>query len=363
MVFNDLPLVAAVTVSTEQLVHNAYLRSLVILVSFFLIARLVYWIAKKYLIKVAQKTATELDDLVLKKAEIPVAALIFLFGVKIAVIPLSLVDPWAGIIQHSVSTVVILFITYIIVILLDMLVAHWAKQYSERTRTKLDDQILIFGGRTVRIIGFIVALLFILQVWGVKIGPLLASLGIVGVAVAFGLQNTLGNVFGGVSLIADRSIRVGDIIKLDEETGGEVMDVGLRATKIKSWNNELIIVPNGTLANTRIKNYVLPNRKARIEVPFSVAYGSSVDKVKKVVLEQVHKLKNLDDKNPSRVVFIEMGPSSINFKALVWLNSYEIRFDTKEQLNCWIYDALQKNGISIPFPQMDVHVDLKKRKK
>ena len=130
MVFNDLPLVAAVTVSTEQLVHNAYLRSLVILVSFFLIARLVYWIAKKYLIKVAQKTATELDDLVLKKAEIPVAALIFLFGVKIAVIPLSLVDPWAGIIQHSVSTVVILFITYIIVILLDMLVAHWAKQYS-----------------------------------------------------------------------------------------------------------------------------------------------------------------------------------------------------------------------------------------
>ena len=363
MVFSEIPLVAAVTVSTEQLVQNVYLRSLVILISFFIVARFVYWVGKKYLKRAAQKTATELDDIILKKAEMPVASLIFLFGVKIAVLPLSLQEPWDGIIQHSISTITILFITYIVVILLDMIVAHWGKQYAERTHAKLDDQILMFGRRTARIIGLIVALLFILQVCGVKIGPLLASLGIVGVAVAFGLQNTLGNVFGGVSLIADRSIRVGDIIKLDEETGGEVIDVGLRATKIKTWNNELIIVPNGTLANNRIKNYVLPNRKARIEVPFSVAYGSSVDKVKKVVMGLVNGLKNLDDKNESQVMFVEMGPSSINFKALVWLTSYEYRFETKEKLNCMIYDALQKNNIGIPFPQMDVHVDLKRKKK
>jgi len=196
----------------------------------------------------------------------------------------------------------------------------------------------------------------VLRVWDVQIGTLLASLGIVGIAVAFGLQNTLGNIFGGVSLLLDRSIKVGDIIKLDEETAGAVIDVGLRATKIRTWDNEVIIIPNGKLAGVNIKNYVLPNPVARIVIPFSVAYGSKVEKVKQIVMKEIKKLDNLDNSHDPMVMFLAMSNSSLDFKAFAWLKSYKDRFMTKERLNCMIYNALNKNKVTIPFPQMDVHL-------
>jgi len=157
-------------------------------------------------------------------------------------------------------------------------------------------------------------------------------------------------------LILDRSIRVGDRVKLDEETSGIVEDVGLRSTRIRTWDNEILIIPNGRLAGNNIKNYVLPDHISRIDIPFSVAYGSNVDDVKKVVMAEIKKLDNLSKSEDSTVMFVEMGPSSLNFKAFVWIKSYKDRFTTKEKLNCMIYSALNKNKIIIPFPQMDVHL-------
>ena len=118
----------------------------------------------------------------------------------------------------------------------------------------------------------------------------------------------------------------------------------------------MIIIPNGKLAGVNIKNYVLPNPTARIVVPFSVAYGSDVDKVKKIVMKEVKKLDNLDKNHDPMVMFLEMGESSLNFKTFVWLKSYKDRFKTKEKLNCMIYNALNKNKLHIPFPQRDVWI-------
>lgn len=360
-------IIGAVTISTQEILASKYTKSFLVLITFVFAATIVYLIFKKVLRKLSQKTRTDLDDIILKKAEVPVSLLILFSGIKSALSPLQLEEGISLIAHDTLSSILIMIATYLSVAVIDALIEKALKNFAHKTHSKVDDQLLLLSRKTVRFLATLLAMIFILQVWGVKIGPLLASLGIVGIAVAFGLQNTLGNVFGGISMIIDRSIRVGDLIKLDEDTAGEIVDIGLRATKIRTYNNELVIIPNGLLANQKIKNYVLPDTRARIEVPFSVAYGTDIKKVKSIILGEIKKLEFLDQgrlkSGDTRVMFVEMGPSSLNFKAQVWLTDYEQRFQSKEKLNTDIYNALYRNKIAIPFPQMDVHMDVHKKVK
>ncbi len=344
-------------ISFDELIANKYVISLLTLVFFFIGAKLVTFIVERYILKLTAKTKTEVDDLLVKKVHKPVSFLLLILGFKLALMPLGLSEKVNEVAQRSISTLSVLVLMYVLVGVLNIIVRASVMRKAVKQEKEIDKNLIRITSRTSRFVFFVLALLFTLKIWNVEIGPLLASLGILGIAVAFGLQNTLGNIFGGVSLLMDRSIRVGDIIRVEGETYGEVMDVGLRATKVRTWDNEVIIIPNGKLAGVNIKNYVLPTPTARVVIPFSVAYGTNVDKVKKIVMKEIKKLTNLDSKHEPMVMFLEMGASSLNFKAFVWLKSYKERFSTKERLNCWIYNTLNKNKVSIPFPQVDVHMN------
>ena len=350
--------ILGITESTvRELIGKKYIQSFLTLALFFIFAKLAAFVAEKFVLKLTAKTKTDVDDLLVKKTRKPMSLLLFVLGIKLAIVPLKL-DEAANIIsQNIVSTLTILILAYVIIVVFDIILSAAIKRNALKKGIEADENLIKLSTKTSRVIFFIIAVLFIFRVWNIQIGPLLASLGIVGVAVAFGLQSTLGNVFGGVSLLLDRSIKVGDVVKIEnEETSGTVVDVGLRSTRIRTWDNEILIIPNGRLAGNNIKNYVLPDHISRIEIPLSVAYGSNVDEVKKVVMTEIRKLDNLYKNQEPSVMFIEMGPSSLNFKALVWIKSYKDRFTTKEKLNCMIYNALNKNKITIPFPQMDVHL-------
>ncbi len=356
MAIDGMAVVEFVGLTLDEVIRSKYTYSLLTLVLFFVIAKLITFVAEKYILKITAKTKTDVDDLLVRKIHKPISLLLFILGVKLAIIPLSLEEGINDILQHSISTLSFLILIYILISVVDIIIKAWVNRRAKKRETEIDENLIKVSSKTSRVLFFILCLLFILKTWNIQVGPLLASLGIVGIAVAFGLQNALGNVFGGISLLLDRSIKVGDIVKIDQDTSGTVMDVGLRATKVKTWDNELIIIPNGKLAGVNIKNYVLPTPTARIVVPFSVAYGSNVDKVKKIVTREIKKLDNLDKNHEPMVMFLEMGESSLNFKAFVWLRSYRERFATKEKLNCMIYNVLNKNKVSIPFPQMDVYI-------
>lgn len=157
----------------------------------------------------------------------------------------------------------------------------------------------------------------------------------------------------------DKSIRVGDVVFLDAETKGKIEKIGLRSTKMRTFDNELIIIPNSVLADSNIQNIALPEPKSRVVVPFGVAYGSDVDKVKKIIIKEIKSIKNISKDENINIRFLEMADSSLNFKAYFYVDSYEDRIDALDEANTKIYKALNKNKIEIPFPQMDVH--LKKR--
>lgn len=295
--------------------QNKYLYSLALLIAFYVLSKLIVYISKKVILRITKKTKTDIDDLIVKKINGPISLILVLIGFRLALFPLGINQNILDALEHTISSVIAVIVTYIIIAVVDIAIDNWGKKAAEKTKSDFDDDIIPLFHRLSRIFISIVGLLFILPVWGIQIGPLLASLGIAGVAVAFALQNTLGNVFGGVSLILDKSIKVGDKIRLDNDTMGTVTDVGLRSTKIKTWDNEIITVPNGKMADSRILNFMQPDFTVRAAVEFGVEYGSEPSRVRKVVLDTISKIPNVLKEPAPAVIMMEMGDFALKFKA------------------------------------------------
>jgi len=335
---------------------NNYLRAGVVFIAFFIVAEIVHYITERIVLNAAKKTKTSFDDRLVKETRRPVYLILILFGARIALSVSGLASEIILIVGKGLYTIIVLIAVVLAIRIFEVLIKGWGLDWARETKSRVDKNIVNMFSRIAKAFVMIIGLMFLFDIWGVNIGPLLASLGIAGVAVAFAMQNTLGNIFGGMSLIIDRSVRVGDVIEINPETIGTVLDVGIRSTRIRTYDNEVVIIPNGKLADMHIKNYVQPDYSARLVLPFAVAYGSSISKVKKVILSEIKKNK-LAAKDPTpKIRFLEMGDSSLKFKAYVWVDHYGNRYDLKDELNTQIYKALTKAKIVIPFPQMDVHL-------
>lgn len=340
--------------SVSTVVQNKILAFFLIFAIGFIIAKILSFTTKKYVSKITKKTKTEIDDIILSRIERPVFFILLLIVFEISLIPLTLKNVS---ILKAINTIVVCLITYIVISISEVIVDVWAKGFASRTKSSLDEAVLPLIHKLLRGFFIIIGLMFILGIWGVEIAPLLASLGIAGIAVAFALQNTLGNIFGGISIILDKSVKVGDRLRLDDGTTGTIMDVGLRSTKIKTFDNEVIIIPNGKLADSRIQNLALPDPSSRVLIPFSVEYGYDPEKVRKTILPILKKLDTLKDKDrePS-VQFLEMGDFALKFRAVFWVKSYTERFIAETGATEQIYNALRKAKIEIPFPTTNVHI-------
>ena len=338
-----------------------YVYALLILIGSVVAAKILLWFTNRYVKKITAKTKTKLDDLILEKIQMPVYYLFIIIGLSLALAPLNFSEGAETIIRKIMFSIMILFVSFIIVRTIGIFITHWVKKKIEKTKSSLDDELLPIISKTVKGVIYILALLYILRVWGGEITPLLAGLGIAGLAIGLALKDTLENVFAGISILADRYFIVGDVIKLESGDTGRVIDLGLRSTKIMTFDNEVIIVPNSQIAGGRLINYAKPEIKARISLEIGVAYGSNPDKVKKVILEVVKKLavkeKHIITKDPEPAIyFTEMGDFALKFALKVWVNDYRKRYTTKDKLNTGIYNALKKARIEIPFPTRTVYM-------
>jgi len=343
----------------DQFIHNDYLRAFAVLVLSLLLIRLALFFLEKFAIRIASKTKTKADDELFARGSKPMHILTLLIGLLLGIKELSLTPEVDSIVNNLIYSVIVVIAGYLIYIIIDVLVIKALKRITKKTKSDIDDSLVSLFHSVLKIALVIISTLYILGIWGVEITPLLAGLGIAGLAVALALQPILSNIFSGAAMVLDHSIRVHDLVYLDERTKGRIEKIGLRSTKIKTFDNELLIIPNNKLADSTIQNVALPEPKSRAVVPFSVAYGSDVDKVKKVILQEIKKIQHVEKDPEPLVRFIEMADSSLNFKVYFYVDSFENRFAAIDEANTRIYKVLNRERIEIPFPQMDVHVKKK----
>jgi small-conductance mechanosensitive channel len=340
----------------EEYIANSYLRAGVVFLAMFAAIRILMFVLSKIVPVFTKKTKTDLDDVILKRVSAPLTLLALLAGVRFAIGELNLEESLSGTVEGIILTLMILFGSVLVYYVVDALVTIGYHDFGKRVRGKVNESLLQFFHSMLVIIVIVGAFLVILASWGVEIGPLLAGLGVAGIAIAFALQSTLANVFGGISMLLDRSINVGDVVELDDGASGHIRKINLRSTKIQTFNNKLVIVPNGKLSESNIKNVALPGPETRVVVPFGVAYGSDVDKVRKLILREIKKVKGFYKDESPAVRFLEMADSSLNFKAYFYIDSFENLLSAKDEANTRIYKALNRAGFEIPFPQMDVNL-------
>ena len=208
-----------------------------------------------------------------------------------------------------------------------------------------------------------VGILLALDSLGVNLSSLAVFAGALGIGVGLGLQGVVKEFVSGLVLLFDNILNVGDYIELPGAGGvrGIVMEIGTRATRIKSNDNVDMLVPNSRLIEERFVNWTLYGQTRRIHVPFSVAYGTDKATVRKVVLSAAQAIPATlpeDDNHRTQVWLVGFGDSALNFELVVWPSLEAVkRPAAMHAAYTWaIDDALRQAGIEIPFPQRDIRV-------
>lgn len=204
--------------------------------------------------------------------------------------------------------------------------------------------------------------LMALNMLGLDLTSLTIVAGALSIGVGFGLQNIVSNFISGIILIFEKSIRVGDYIEISGDFRGRVTDIRMRSVSIRTNDGVEVIVPNQTFIQNNVINWTLSDDTIRLHIPFSVAYGTEVDRVREAVLGAVEE-SSLDfvrkDPEKSPVVWMTaMNSSSVDFSLIVWIYGKSTIAPSTARSNflILIYEALNRNGITIPFPQLDVHI-------
>ena len=235
------------------------------------------------------------------------------------------------------------------------IVSRWVAQ-GALTQSHVDEGLRYAIGRIIYYVLMVLGMMAVLQTLGIQMGSLTVLVGALGVGIGFGLQNIVNNFVSGLILLFERPIKVGDWIDL-EGTSGKVTDIGARSTKVVTADNITVILPNGDCLSQKLINWSYNASGVRFRIPISVAYGSDMALVKRLLLEVgLNHPKVLDSPAP-KVLFKEFGDSSLNLELGIWIRVDSIgRQQLYSDINFAIEKAFRDNDIEIPFPQRDLRV-------
>ena len=225
----------------------------------------------------------------------------------------------------------------------------------------LDQTALPLVNKIVRFLVVAVGALVALEYVGVDVTPLLAGAGVAGLAVSLAAKDTLSNLIAGVLLILDRPFRVGDRIELwnaPTETGswGDVVEIGLRATKIRNPDNLVIVIPNNEIMRRDIVNYTASGDHIRLRIPFGIAYDADVEKAKAVILDVASDVEGVKSDSEPAVIVRSFGESSVNLELRVWIHDARRRRAIGDEITGRVKKAFDRHGIEIPYPKRDLYL-------
>ncbi len=331
------------------------LERLVIVLVYVVLAKIIDLILIRTLRGLSRRTKMHFDDFLIDFFHRPFLLTVILIGVLHA----SSIEPplpnLSGIIIPALAKSLILLVWW--AALSSCLVKTTLEKAKRILGTKkIDPDIFLLFKNVSRILILFFTILWILLIWKVNLSPLFASAGIVGIAIALAAKDMLANFFGGISVFMDRAYKVGEYIILDSGERGEVVEVGIRSTKIQTRDDVLITIPNAIMANSKIINESAPQQRFRIRLDIGVAYGTDLDIVEELLL-QVTLENNQVVKQPApRVRLRTFGDSAVNFQLLLWVGDPREKGRQTHLILKEVYRVFNENNISIPFPQRDVYV-------
>jgi small-conductance mechanosensitive channel len=242
-----------------------------------------------------------------------------------------------------------------------ILLGYFEKNIIDKTKTKVDDIIFELVNKFSGAIIYATAFVLALDILGINVMPFIAGAGVAGIAIGFAAKDTLSNLIAGVLLIIDRPFEVGDRIEVwsapaGSASWGDVIDIGLRATKIKTTDNIVIIIPNNEIMMRDIVNYTIISTKIRVRINVGIAYDADIEKAKDLIINVAKSVDWISKTPAPKVVVRNFGESSVDLQLRVWIDDARKRMDTISHVTDKIKTAFDKQGVEIPYPKRDITI-------
>jgi small conductance mechanosensitive channel len=255
----------------------------------------------------------------------------------------------------------IIFISALANNILNMLIPYIEQHIADKTDTHIDDVILDLSRKFSGVIIYATGIILVLDVLGLNIMPFVAGAGVAGIAIGFAAKDTLSNLIAGILLIIDRPFEVGDRIEIwtapkNSATWGDVIDIGLRATKIRTTDNIVIIIPNNEIMTRDIINYTTITKEIRVRIPIGIAYDADIKKAKELITKIALELDWVMREPAPKVVVSSFGASSVDLQARIWISRPRRRMDTISHVTDRVKEVFQEEGIEIPYPKRDIYI-------
>lgn len=312
-------------------------------------------LALRILLRWAKKTETLIDDIIVKSIRTPSVfwsiAIALYLGLAVSDFPEKYV--------FHISRVIHVIVIFSITIAAANLSGRIFTNYIQTIKLPIPSTGLAYG--IIKGLIYVVGILIILSVLGISIAPLITALGVGGLAVALALQDTLANLFAGIHILVERSIRVGDFIRLETGQEGYVQDITWRTTRVRMLPNNMVVIPNSKLAQSVVTNFYLPDRRMAVLIPVSVSYSSDPETVEQILLDEAKKAVGnvpglLQEPAPICRFIPGFGESSLDFTLICHVQEFTDQYPVQHELRKRIFSRFKQEGIEIPFPHRTVYL-------
>ncbi len=333
---------------------TSWLGALLVFVAAWIIRLIFYFIADNYIAKLTKRTKSDLDDKLLKSAKPPVGNLLLLWGLYGAVYLLDLPTTpynWRNLAYNILDTLTILTVLWLVLKLIEIVIHFIREGY--RTRGEMQyDQLLPFVRDVMKILAIVGGVVWIIIAWDKDPSVLLAGLGIGGLAIGFAAKDTIANIFGSITIFADRPFDVGDWVIIGD-TEGVIEEVGFRTTKIRTFEKTLITIPNSLIANTTINNFSrMPLR--RVKQRIGILYETPIDKVRQVVQGMRQLLIDHPQvaEDPLLVNFEDFADSSLTIFVYYFTvtTKWAEYLSVREEINLKFMELFENLGVEFAYP-------------
>jgi small-conductance mechanosensitive channel len=337
-----------------ELMH-AYGWPVVVIVLILAVGLVVRRLLFKALTRWAQKTSGQFDDIIVRAVRGPFVVWVLMLSIHVA----SQISPVPEKISSSIGKILVFLFIVSMTVVGSKIAGEAVRVYGTRNQGTLP--VTSLTQNVAQLLVIIIGLLILLDSLKISITPLLTALGVGGLAVALGLQDTLANFFAGVHVSLAGNVHLGDYIKLSTGEEGYVSDITWRTTTVRALSHNLIIIPNSKLSQAIVINYHLPEKRIGLSIPVPVSYDSDIALVEKVLLEEVQKAAKeipglLAEPSPTVRLIPGFGSSSLDFTLSCQVAEFVDQYPVQHELRKRILLRFRQENISIPYPTRTINI-------
>ena len=338
---------------------DRYIYAVSIFLFFFIFKTLFRKTVIKLLESITKKTTNTIDDNIIRVLKKPIDFLFLVIGFKLAMSFLTLSDEMKPYIETTIKSLFTFLLFWTVLRMLSPISDILVKSHTKLRGKELGKDLANLITRTLQVIVIALGGVTILQEWGYNITGFLASLGLIGMAIALAAKDTVANLFGSLVIFSDKPFGIGDWIKTPD-VEGTVEEVGIRSTKVRTFAQALVSVPNAVLANSSILNWSRMGKR-RIKTTLGLTYSTSNEQMKTIVSEIRTMLKEDEDihQDTIHIYFTDFEASSLGIfcyfftKSINWAEYMRVR----ENVNLKIIQIVENNGAAFAFPTQSIYIE------